>query len=92
MVFIRPGLLLGWHYFRYRMVGVMKQLFEVQVGRFSFYVVADTVEQADQNVDGILEGLYNGDGIMVTGSTLEKTVDSTDEAVAVMLRDSGGLH
>lgn len=70
----------------------MKQLFEVQVGRFSFYVVADTVEQADQNVDGILEGLYNGDGIMVTGSTLEKHVDSTDEAVAVMLRESGGLH
>lgn len=70
----------------------MKQLFEVQVGRFSFYVLADTVEQADQNVDGILEGLYNGDGIMVTGSTLESTVDATDEAVAVMLRDSGGLH
>ncbi|MEL5372116.1 hypothetical protein [Serratia nevei] len=70
----------------------MKQLFEVQVGRFSFYVVADTVEQADQNVDGILEGLYNGEGIMVTGSTLESTVDATDEAVAVMLRDSGGLH
>jgi len=70
----------------------MKQLFEVQVGRFSFYVVADTVEQADQNVDGILEGLYNGDGIMVTGSTLENPVDSTDEAVAVMLRESGGLH
>lgn len=70
----------------------MKQLFEVRVGRFSFYVLADTVEQADQNVDGILEGLYNGDGIMVTGSTLEQPVDSTDEAVAVMLRDSGGLH
>lgn len=70
----------------------MKQLFEVQVGRFSFYVMADTVEQADQNVDGILEGLYSGDGIMVTGSTLENSVDASDEAVAVMLRDSGGLH
>lgn len=70
----------------------MKQLFEVLVGRFSFYVVADTVEQADQNVDGILEGLYNGEGVMATGSTLEKTVDSTDEAVAGMLRESGGLH
>ena len=70
----------------------MKQLFEVQVGRFSFDVVADTVEQADQNVDGSLEGLYNGEGIMVTGSTLDRPVDSTDEAVAVMLRESGGLH
>ena len=70
----------------------MKQLFEVQVGRFSFYVVADDVEQADKNVDGILEGLYNGEGIMVTGSTLESTVDATDEAVAGMLRESGGLH
>lgn len=70
----------------------MKQLFEVQVGRFSFYVLADTVEQADQNVDGILEGLYNGEGLMVTGSTLAKPVDSTDEAVADMLRESGGLH
>lgn len=68
------------------------KLFEVQVGRFSFYVVAGCVEQADQNVDGIMDGLYRGDAPMVTGSTLEKTTAATDEAVAVMLRESGSAH
>lgn len=70
----------------------MKQLFEVRFGNYSCYVLADDDEQANNNVDGMLEAMYNGDGVWTTGSTLNNPVDSTDEAVARMLNESNLTH
>jgi hypothetical protein len=70
----------------------MKQLFEVRFGNYSCYVLADDDEQANNNVDGMLEAMYNGEGVWTTGSTLNKPVDATDEAVAKMLNESKLTH
>lgn len=70
----------------------MKQLFEVRFGNYSCYVLADDDEQANNNVDGMLEAMYNGEGVWTTGSTLNKPVDATDEAVAKMLNKSKLTH
>lgn len=71
---------------------VMKQLFEVRFGSYSCYVLADDDEQANNNVDGMLEAMYNGEGVWTTGSTLAKPVDASDEAVAKMLNESKLTH
>jgi len=70
----------------------MKQLFEVRFGSYSCYVLADDDEQANNNVDGMLEAMYNGEGVWTTGDTLTKPVDATDEAVAKMLNESKLTH
>lgn len=70
----------------------MKQLFEVRFGNYSCYVLADDDEQANNNVDGMLEAMYNGEGVWTTGSTLAKPVDASDEAVAKMLNESKMTH
>lgn len=70
----------------------MKQLFEVRFGNYSCYVLADDDEQANNNVDGMLEAIYNGDGVWTTGDTLAKPVDASDEAVAKMLNESKLTH
>lgn len=70
----------------------MKQLFEVRFGNYSCYVLADDDEQANNNVDGMLEAMYNGGGVWTTGSALNKSVDATDEAVAKMLHESKLTH
>lgn len=70
----------------------MKQFYEVRFGNFSCYVLADDEDQAGENVDGMLESLYRGGEVYVTGHVVEKTVDSIDTAVADMIRGSKGLH
>lgn len=55
-------------------------------------MLADDDEQANNNVDGMLEAMYNGEGVWTTGDTLAKPVDATDEAVAKMLNDSKLTH
>ena len=70
----------------------MKQLFEVRFGSYSCYVLADDDEQVNNNVDGMLEAMYIGEGVWTTGSTLNKPVDATDEAVAKMLNESKLMH